>query len=184
MKKTFFALLLLLSSILLAGCYFDNSKRDMDLIDVKVYDLEGNEIIGEFKNYYREIQNQESKRLNLKIQKLNSAAPIINYYYLEVEDNSSFNVDFIFSSKNKKEMKYLFIRNLVDKSDILCDNITIHDDKIIVTCKFENIRQDYSSFKIIRWTDNDDRSHFFSDKGGNTYNRGVYFYIKNTNIEV
>jgi len=41
---------ILIIILFFSGYYYDYSKDKMDLIEVKVYDLEGNEVIGELKN--------------------------------------------------------------------------------------------------------------------------------------
>ena len=80
MKKLLGLLLLFIFSFSLAGCfniYADDSKNDMDLVDVKVYDKDNNELKGTYKNFFGS-RNPKSKDNNKE--ELNSAAPVFNYY--------------------------------------------------------------------------------------------------------
>ena len=79
MKKIFLTFLCFLVILILSGCYYDYSKRNMELIDIKVYDLEGNEIEGEYKNYFNILTK-------INKEKLNSAAPAINYYVVDADE--------------------------------------------------------------------------------------------------
>lgn len=184
MKKTISIILFLFCSILLVGCYFDTSKNDMDLIEVRVYGTDGNEVVGEYKNYYTELQEFiQYKKLSSKFKKLNSAAPVVDFYYLEVEENSSYTVEFVFYSKKKLELTSIRLKNVVDNSYYTCDNIAVEDDKFIAQYEFENINENYFALMVTDWYDASNTMHYFGESGGNTYIRGVFFNIKTKEAE-
>lgn len=56
-RKLSLLLFLLIMVVLYSGCniYKDYSKNNMDVTGVKVFDSENNEVIGSYKNYYRDI---------------------------------------------------------------------------------------------------------------------------------
>ena len=94
MKKLLGLLLLFIFSFSLVGCfniYEDKSKRDMELVDVKIYDKDNNEIKGTYKNFFGD---RSPKNKNENLDKLNSAAPVFNYYVINASLNESYTIKF------------------------------------------------------------------------------------------
>lgn len=169
MKKIFLTFLCFLVILILSGCYYDYSKRNMELIDIKVYDLEGNEIEGEYKNYFNILTK-------INKEKLNSAAPAINYYVVDADEGDSFEVEFIFYSQRNRKMKYLRLES--NNNDIIeITDLQDEDDKIIARVTFESINLDYQYFTVKEWKNKRNRSFYFYTKGSNSYIKGVYFNL-------
>lgn len=165
MKKNIIVILFLLLVILLTGCYYDRSKLNMELIDIKVYDIDDNQVFGEYKDYYTNLIN------------LNSTAPVLNYYYLEVEESSTYTVKFYFASSRSKILSGIKITNLDNEETFTCDNVEKIDDNFVVTYTFSDINSSYHVFKVISWLNEEGMNTHFGESGSNTYIKGVYFYI-------
>lgn len=163
MKKILSIVSLMFLLCTLVGCdiYYDTSKRDMELIEIKVYDEEGVEIVGEYENYFRE---------------LNSAAPVVNFLFVDIDPSQTYYVDFIFISKKKYEMNKLKIANVNNPYEdvIECTDILKEDGKIIARQAFSNFSETYRVFRIWSWYLSNTEKRF-NTKGSNTYILGVVF---------
>lgn len=180
MKKIFLLLLIVITELSLVGCdpYFDKTKYDMELIDIKVYDKDGAEVVGKYLNYYSEI-----------IQ-LNSAAPIEKYYVVDGVENESYKVKLIFYSKKGYSMTKLLLENSYkgsrykyrddDYNIIEVSNIDKEDENIVVTLDIDKISTENCLYTTIKWYENDSL-HNFNTQGSNTYIRGVYFKLPSLN---
>lgn len=178
MKKIRLIFVGILFIITLTGCYVRN--EEATFIDVKFYDSEDNEIQGEFKDYFnRDFDNLTLKLSSNNVIKLNSVAPVVNFYCAEVAEGSTIKVVMKFRVKNN-EMKYLTIKCQDDwsKVDFEMDKIEMVDGFTYVTYIVENITKDNNLFEVISWND-DNETHSFTDRGGNTYIRGFYFTVNN-----
>lgn len=170
-KKILIIIVLLLATFLLY-CYNDTRKKDMYIVDIKVYDEDGVEIIGEYKDYYSAIMDGD-------IIKTNSAAPIINYYCVKVKEGSQFTVKFYFRSARHYKLTKLEFVNAPENNYnyIECSDIEKQEEDYIATMKIDKVTKDNHIYKIINWYDENDTKHHFSEMGSNTYIKGVYFYI-------
>lgn len=182
MKKIGLLLLMVIIGCSLTGCiYTDFSKRDMELIDVKVYDSENNEIIGTYKNYYSEIYDYTNVSYNEDIIPLNSAAPVENYYVIDAEEGKSYVVKFGFYSRNNCDLtKIIFGVNSKAtnpyEEKVECIDIKNYGDNYEVTLTIEKVEMANRLYETIAWNDGK-TEHRFGTMGSNTYIKGVYFNL-------
>lgn len=172
MRRLIVVLLTVVILIATTGCYQDTRKNNMALNEVKVYDEMGNEVVGRYVDYYRE--------MDAYFTNMNSAAPVVNYYLIDVTDGMSLDIHFIFNSKNKKTMKELKIE-LADKlgygstsEKVILKDITNEADEIIVKYHLEIVSSTMPLITVISWLDDKDVSYNFGEKGGNVYVKGVF----------
>ena len=175
MKKLLGLLLLFLFGLSLVGCfniYEDKSKRDMKLTEVKVFDKDNNEIVGTYKDY-RLIEFPEDK------EKLNSAAPVENFYIVKGTIGESYTVKFYFvSERNKVLTKLVFSSEMSYYSDTKYEvtDIVKEEGKYVATLRIENLSELNNFYCTISWF-NKDKEITFSTKGSNTYIKGVYLEL-------
>lgn len=187
MKKIFILFITLVSVVSFSGCniYIDTSKRDMELIDVKVFDSDGNEVEGSYKNFRTELW--ESNKLNLSTKKnsdlmlLNSAAPVENYYYVNAYKDKSYTVKFTFHSANGYDLTKVDINNdpEADTNGVTleCENIEKINKDYVATFDVEKMVETAKSIKYyhaIRWYGKS-KQGTFGNKGSNIYIKGVCF---------
>jgi len=147
--------------------------------DIKFYDLEGNEIPGEYINYFDHVFNDTSFRLSSDLRPLNSAAPIENFYCATVEGETSIEVVMKFQKRVSNEFSSLILICQNDRGNIMeiTENIEEIDEYIYVTYVIENITKDNNLYEVSKWTDQDGEEHYFSSQGSNTYIRGFYLTL-------
>jgi hypothetical protein len=177
MKKIIFIIMAAICLFGLSGCYFHN--EELVFSDVKFYDLEGNEIPGEYINYFDHVFNDTSLRLSSDLKPLNSAAPIENFYCATIEDGTSIEVVMKFQKRVNKEFVSLTLIRQNDGSSLieLINGIEEIDEYIYVTYVVENITTDNNLYEVSEWTDQEGGKHYFGTRGGNTYIRGFYFNL-------
>ena len=176
MKKILFFILILFV-ITLGGCY--KHYEDATFVDVKFYDLDDNEIEGEFRNDLS-FNNSTLKLSSNQFIQLNSAAPVINYYCAEVEEGVTIKVVMKFKLKINYEMVSLKIKCLNDNTFIGVekDDIEVIDNFTYIIYFVENVSSDYNFFQVSSWVDVNEGEHLFSIRGSNTYIRGFYFIFE------
>lgn len=178
MKKILFLVMIFFTLSMFSGCdiYADKSKRQMELIDVKVFDEENNEIIGTFKNYYTEIRRDGKLNLNGSFLPLNAARPVINYYFVQVKNNCPYTVKFTFYSKLGYKLSKVDFSNENESSSIAfeCSNIEKIDKNYIATLNINEVNDNNKLLHIVNWYKGEEK-HRFSTMGSNTYIKGVYF---------
>ena len=167
-KKIFIVLILFLS-IMLSGCIFsyaDTRKKDMDLVDVKVFDKDNNELNGEYIDYF-----------HMDFLDTNSAAPVEYFYQVKVKEKESYTVKFYFTSIKGYKMEKLILSDEYGNNEIEVDkeNITEEDKKIVVTFK-ASVDTSNIVLKIKAWYLQEE-VRYFSLKGSNTYKKGVYLIV-------
>ncbi len=179
MKKLLGLLLLFIFSISLVGCfniYEDKSKRDMELVDVKIYDKDNNEIKGTYKNFFG-IENPKSRDNN--VDELNSAAPIFNYYVVEGVLGESYTIKFYFYSKRGYKLTKI---TLFDEDTTYADNkfevtdIVKEDKNYVATLKVDNLTESNNFYYVGLWY-RDNKEFHFGSKGSNAYIKGVYLEL-------
>lgn len=182
MKKIIVLFLAILCLSGLSGCYFHN--EEMVFSEIKYYDLDGNEITGEYTNYFDSEFNNISLQLASNLKPLNSAAPIVNFYYAIVEDGTSIEVVMKFQKRVNDEFVSLVLFRQNDRDNLIefTDNIEEIDGYFYVTYVVENITTGNNLFEVSVWTDQDGGEHYFSTRGGNTYIRGFYFHLNHQTI--
>ena len=179
MKKILLFTTLIISLFLLVGCnlYEDTTKKNMKLIDVKVFDENNNEVIGSYKNYF--------EMYDLSFTPLNSAAPVLNFYVVEAQENKSYTVKFFLYSERGYELTKLIVNESFhfSESTILeCTDIEKEGKNFVVTFNVQNTDENHNLYRVYKWYNND-ASHPFSTQGSNTYIAGVYFKLP-SKIEV
>lgn len=175
MKKSlifiFLAFLLVLTGCNDENIYFDSSRKDMEVTDIKVYDSQNNEIKGVYKNITLLDDN--------KMLHLNSPAPVLNYYVIEGKSDETYTVKFYLYSKKGKKLKKIELNHepLTVYSDeyIECTDITKENDAYIATLKIDNLSKQSQYYHITTWYNNS--KNYFGSKGGNSYIKGVYFKL-------
>lgn len=178
MKKIIIVLFIFVVMIL-GGCYSDKTKKDMEVFDIKVYDEFDNEVIGTIRDYYRGISKISTRNVITK-ENLNSAAPVINYYFIPRELNKSYKIYFYLRSENNYELTKLSLINELfthypeQKIDIL--DIKKEDDYFIATLSIDKIDETNQLFTVYQW-ESENKIQKFGRQGNNTYLSGVYFYI-------
>ncbi len=177
MKKTILLFLATICMFGLSGCYLHNEK--VVFSEVRFYDLEGNEIIGEYKNYFDHQFNNTSFRLSSELEPLNSVAPIENFYCATIEEGISIEVVMKFQKRVSKEFTSLIMIGQNDRLNTLqlTDNIEEIDGFVYVSFIVENITKDNNLYEVTNWTDQDGEEHYFSSNGDNTYIRGFYLTL-------
>ena len=183
MKKLIIVLFLCIFCVVFSSCYYDSSKKNMELIEVKVYDSENNEVEGEYKDIYKTWLNELFKVSN-DVKRVNSAAPVEKYYFVEGKKDEKYTVIFTFTSVNNYELTKLILTHDFDNyhkdhygEEIECLDITKEEKNFIVKFEVEGLEED-TCLKTKRWEDNDS-SHLFGTKGSNVYIKGVYFIVRN-----
>ena len=179
MKKLLGLLLLFIFSFSLVGCfniYADDSKNDMDLVDVKVYDKDNNELKGTYKNFFGS-KNPKSKDNNKE--ELNSAAPVFNYYVVEGVLGESYTVKFYFYSKRGYKLtKVVFY----DYDSVYSDNkyevtdIVKEDKNYIATIKIDSLSESNNYYYVGMWY-KEEHNYYFGSRGSNTYIKGAYLEL-------
>lgn len=175
MKKLLGLLLLFIFGFSLAGCsyYYDLSKREMELKAIKVFDSDNNEIEGTYVNFFHGLPNAATK-------KMNSAAPVFNYYVVKVEEGKEYTIKFYLESKyNKKLTKLVFnnedsiySENYYEVTDIVKENKTY-----IATMVISSLNTSNNLYHIVSWSDDSDVKNYFGSKGSNTYIKGAYLEL-------
>ena len=177
MKKLLIIVAVLLLGSGLVGCYYDYSKRDMELVDVKVYDIDGNEIVGEYYNDYDDLFASLMQSSKLGFEKCNSAAPVEKYYCINAIEQASYTVKFYFRSINNRGLTKLVLTNNDNEIILECTDIEKIDDELVVTFTIQNMITETQFYRIYTWNDGEEVSHRFSTQGSNTYIKGVYFIL-------
>ena len=169
-KKVLIVLALLLATFLLY-CYNDSRKKDMYIVSIQVFDKDGNELEGQFKDYNTCLKEDDDY-------KTNSAAPIINFYCVTVKENEAYVVKMYFKSAKHYTLTKLVLSNSVygDSTHIECTDIVKDDDTFIATLYIDKVTKENKIYEVIHWYQND-TMHYFTEMGSNTYDRGVYFYL-------
>lgn len=184
MKKMMLLFLLIVISFSLSGCY--KHYQDMELVDIKVYQLDGEEIVGTYENYYDWVYDFENNSLTYK-RKLNSAAPVVNYYCVKIMENTSVKVVFKFKPRLKKyEMAALslYVQDDFDNVITITEGIENVDGYFYVTNTFNNINKDKNLYATLNWQDAAGNKHSFSTRASNTYIYGCYFIIDEPSIDI
>ncbi|MDY4787864.1 MAG: hypothetical protein SO253_00935 [Bacilli bacterium] len=167
MKKIFKYLTIVLMFFMLTSCYTDQRKKDMDLKEIVVYDSKGSEVKGEYDNYYDRLDRVP----------LNSAAPVVNYYFVDVTENETYTVHFKFNSIRNYKMKSLTIKNDQNEEKSVHEDVEFEGNYLICKVTFNNVHSGFNSYSISSWIDSEEKNHHFGIKGSNTYLRGIYFNI-------
>lgn len=98
-----------------------------------------------------------------------------NFYFVNIDETKSYQVNFIFKSEKNKQMDKLSIVNCDKESEYIdSTDIEIVDDEIIVKYTFSNINSDFDTFCIKKWY-YEETEYKFNTKGSNTYIKGVCF---------
>lgn len=182
MKKTVFIILVILFTITLTGCY--KHYENVTFVDIKFYDLDNNEIAGEYRDYFhRDFLNTSLKLSTTNVIKLNSPAPVINFYFAQVEEGATIKVIMKFRVKNY-EIKSL---TLVCQNDILVkdnqmEKIEIVEGYTYITYIVENVTKENNFYEVDSWSDGSS-SYRFVSRGGNQYIRGFHFILNNSNTD-
>lgn len=180
MKKSIIFMFMLVL-VVLTGCYYDNSKKDMEVTGIKVYDENNQEIIGIYKDYYRGINNISTTSKTIFKENLNSAAPVLNYYFIEAKNDQSYKVEFYLKSEKKLELTKLSLINELNNSypdeTIEVLDIKKNDNEFIATIIIDKITTDNQIYTVHSWF-NLQKENKFREQGSNTYICGVYFQIK------
>lgn len=184
MKRIFILLIFCILLIGLTSCfsYYDSSRKDMELIEVKVYDVDGNEIKGTYKNFFHGISQSLTHKISSELVPVNSAAPVLNYYYVDAKENTEYTIKFFFRSVRGYTLTKLIYNNELDNSYINkkeCDQIEKSDDLFVATIKVDKVEAENQIYSKIEWYQ-DDTLHRFGCQGSNTYIEGVYFNLNNT----
>ena len=177
MKKSLLLFLATICMFGLSGCYLHN--EGTVLSEIRFYDLEGNEIIGEYKNYFGHDFKNTSLRLSSELEPLNSVAPIENYYCATIEDGTSIEVVMKFKKRIRDDFVALNFMCQNDRLNTLqlTENIEEIDKYIYVTFIIENITKDNNLYEVTKWTDQDGEYHYFSNVSENTYISGFYLTL-------
>ena len=179
MKKVFVYILICMFVLLLSSCYktYYTEKRQGQVIGYQVFDLSGNEILG---TYVVEYCIYESCVNEISSIPLNSPAPSMMYYVVDIEKNQDFMITIIIKSVLNLEVKRLrtnygdyeiedFYSNTTDDEfqyiSILVENVDTENQVFIVRDLFMYDPLD-SSKNIVNGT-----TWQFS----RTYYEGVYF---------
>jgi hypothetical protein len=177
MKKSLLLFLATICLFGLSGCYLHN--EEVVFSEVRFYDLEGNEIIGEYKDYFDGYFNNTAVHLSSNFRPLNSAAPIVNFYCATIEDGTSVEVVMKFQKRVSDEITALILKCQDESSKTieLTNDIEEIDDYVCVTFLVENITKDNNLYEVTKWVDQDGEEHYFGVRGSNTYIRGFYFTL-------
>ena len=183
-NKICIILLSVLILLQISCTYYDFSKNDMDLIDVKIYDEKNNEIVGEYKNYYREIISPIKGSYDYEILPLNSAAPVYNLYCIDAKVDKTYTIKLYFYSKKSYEISKISLRCMntenEDTYNIDCDNIEKEEDYFVATIKVDKVEKTNQIYWIENWF-NKNVKYTFGSKGSNNYIKGVYFDLPESN---
>ena len=180
MKKIILLLMLMMVLLPISACYFDETRKDMELVAIRVYDKDNVIIEGEYSNYLI----YSPKKINNDIKKTNSAAPVEKYYYVNGKENEKYTVKFYFESQRHKNLESIYFGYDFDDSyyDELLEvsDVSEEDGKYCVTLEIDHLEVDKYIFKTVSWSDGEIK-HNFITKGSNTYIRGVVFIVDDNN---
>lgn len=187
--------LLIIGGLLLltTSCYYDY-KSVVEVTDIKVYNLDGTQIDGEFWDYYREICNEVifnsfNKKLLSGKTNLNSAAPRILYYFTEVEANANLLVKIQIKCSSGYTFKAISLREDSNKDDITwyekenLYKIEEEDEYTNIWIQPKDISADRYLFNIDSFKVDNKKTEQVDNisikiRGGKTYYYGFYFKIK------
>lgn len=184
MKKIISLILLIIFSVSLSGCdmYGDSQKKEMKLIEIKVYDKDNNEIVGTYENYWTFRDEIAELSTSSELMPLNSAAPVENYYCVDAIENEAYTVKFIFYSKKNYELTRIGLSNEPGFSyieTIECTNIEKVRTNYVATIVVEKVDSTNMFFHVVNWSRGGVTERFHT-MGGNTYIKGVYFNLNST----
>ena len=185
-RKLSLLLFLLIMVVLYSGCniYKDYSKNNMDVTGVKVFDSENNEVIGSYKNYYRDIYNYSKVSYKVNLIPMNSAAPVFNYYTIDAEEEKAYVLKIYFHSEkgyklSKVSYYYSDINELTENEFESTDIEKVNND-YVVTININKIDSTNQLYTVKGWYSGDNENTF-SSKGSNTYIKGAFFNLPNEN---
>jgi hypothetical protein len=189
MKKSLIVITLLSTMMMLSGCYnYGIGSQYGKLVDIKFYNLEYEEIVGEWYEYGYfssdpELSNQTIK-LSRSIRPINSPAPNNMYYVTEVEEGITVIARIVIKSGNGYQFSSIVMNNMLKYTqddlyhieqndefiylDFLCENITT-ESRIYHIRGFDMEKEFTSGTKIVRgslWIE------------GRSYYSGFIFQIK------
>ena len=179
MRKVLSLVLILLFGLSLTGCfnlYYDSSRRDMELVDVKVFDKDNNEIEGTYENFFG---YRSPKFKSNDSEQLNSAAPVFNFYVVKAEEGETYTVKYYLESqKNNKLTKLVFTpdENVYNETKYEVTDIVKEDGKYIATMTINGLSELNNFYYISYWYSGDNK-YSFGQKGSNKYIKGVYLEL-------
>lgn len=145
MKKIIIVFLMLFNVFLLTSCH-EKDDAHMALMEIKVYDASGSEVVGEWKTWDYE-------------QDL-AVAPIIYIYYVPAKLNNSYVVEFYFYSDNEYEMeKYWMTYNNI--SSYADEYYPEYDGEYYVSrITIDSLTEDRLIWDPFRWSDGEVHHNF------------------------
>ena len=165
MKKILLPLTMIIFMLVISGCYGRN--RSLELEQINVYDINGIEVEGVYKDYYREITNNFSK--------INSPAPVINYYTIETTEGASYDVVFTFKASRKTKIKAVLLEQVTTHEKYEITDITYDGKMVKATYHIDGVNESQKLIRVASYLDTDGKKYAFGERGGHTYIRGVYF---------
>lgn len=153
MRKALISVLLVLLMPLLVGCYWFNFKVfRADLEDIKIYTLDDEEIVGTWVMDYEVDEYFYDQQLSFKqITKVNSPAPIREYYQIESDEPISFIIEFRMKMLEKYTFDTIQIKSIISDTDYKFmlddDGVTCDVDERIVVVRF--IMEELSESEIL-----------------------------------
>lgn len=186
MKKRIFVWVLAFIVIMFAGCdiYADRTKKDMELIDIQVYDQSNREISGTYQNFRIYDYENENAAVSFtnEIVPVNSAAPVENYYFVKAKENESYTVKFTFYSLRGYKLTKIFLYNDPEiwpsAREIECDKIEKVGANYVATLTIDKVEKT-TYYHVFAWH-NGQSKITFGTKGSNTYIKGVCFLMGNS----
>ena len=150
MKKFVIVFIMTWVILILAGCYFYGAgKAYGQLIDIRVYDLEGHEIEGVFMEEYclHEDCQQHINIKELNQTNLNSPAPEYLYYVTQVEPQQSYIVEFVIKTGLNYTFKSISINFQTYQIEDLhhYEKIDNHEHIMI---RIDDVNEDRNTFRL------------------------------------
>ena len=189
MKKTVIILVTTWFILLLTSCYFYGAgKAYGQLVDIHIYDLDGQLIEGSFiAEYclYEECQSQITTH-ELSHKQLNAPAPEYLYFVTHVEPNESYIIELVI----KVGLNYTFKQ--IDFGIITYDIDDLYHHRIdgryeYISIKIDDVNEDNQSFRLNHLVvhKTDDEGNYLEKTGsfnqtGRTYIYGVFFKFLET----
>lgn len=175
--KKIFMLISIITIMLCSSCYFF-SKDKIKVVSINFYDQNDEEIKGEYKNYYEELYNYNDQLSNFLCSeqqnstKLNSSAPILNFYYAKLDKGSYVKVKFQFKGIEMTKV------TLKDPDFNLTEVVEFSvDDEYSYATYIVSSLEDVTVLELYSYLDSEQNIRYFSEQGGRVYIKGIYIDV-------
>jgi hypothetical protein len=186
MKKYILLIMALIIVGFMGGCYnYEAGSNYGKLEGIAFFDADNEEIIGEYKDYFQYsdyFDDTQGLTMNYQIQKLNSPAPVENYYCADVIDGADITVRLKIKFGTGYEFYSLEINHVIILAPDF-SNLEIVDEYVYVNYLCTDVSSSSNEYEIgtLKMKTNAEDSEKIVTGStwieGRTYISGFYFHI-------